>query len=97
MFLNDIQPDWEQVLDSMADDIFSLVILDNSTGIEVENIRKFDYEKLLKQFSKPLELRKIDFQTYNIFGMLFTQSKKSEFKEIEAILTSRLNEFVIEK
>ncbi|MDE5421606.1 ATP-grasp domain-containing protein [Ancylomarina sp. DW003] len=96
-FLNDIQPDWEQVLDSMADDIFSLVILDNSTGIEVENIRKFDYEKLLKQFSKPLELRKIDFQTYNIFGMLFTQSKKSEFKEIEAILTSRLNEFVIEK
>ena len=96
-FLNNIKPDWSQILNEMDDEIYSLIILDNSTGIPSDNISLFDYEKLLKQFSNPLELRKIDFNTYPIFGMLFTKSKKADFIEIENILTSRLNEFVVEK
>ncbi len=96
-FLNNIQPDWDETLNEMDEDIYSLIILDNSTGVPVEDILKFDYEKLLKQFSNPLELRKTDYETYSIFGMLFTQSKKVDFIEIENILTSRLKEFVVQK
>ncbi len=96
-FLNNIQPDWDQTLNDMNEDIFSLVILDNSTGISSDKISNFDYDKLLKAFSNPLELRKIDYKTYNIFGMLFTKCEKSNFKEIEDILISDLREFVTEK
>ncbi|MCZ4694952.1 ATP-grasp domain-containing protein [Ancylomarina euxinus] len=96
-FLKNIKPDWEQILNDMDDEIYSLIILDNSTGISSGNIAQFDYEKLLKQFSNPLELRKIDYKTYPIFGMLYTKSEKSKFREIEEILVSNLREFVTEK
>ena len=95
-FLNNIKPDWDKVLDRMDDDIYSLVILDNSTGISSDKISKFDYDKLLAEFSNPLELRKIDYKTYNIFGMLFTKCEKSNFKEIEDILVSNLRKYVID-
>ena len=96
-FLNNVKPDWNQILNEMNDEIYSLIILDNSTGVPSENIAKFDYEKLLKQFSNPLELRKIDYRAYPIFGMLFTQSEKSKFSEVEKILVSNLREFITEK
>jgi len=96
-FLNNIKPDWNQILNEMNDEIYSLIILDNSTGISSDNIAQFDYKKLLKQFSNPLELRKIDFNTYPIFGMLFTKSEKSNFREVEEILVSNLREFITEK
>lgn len=95
-FLNNIKPDWNQILEEMDDEIYSLIILDNSTGIPSENIAHFDYEKLLKQFSNPLELRKIDYKTYPIFGMLFTKSEKSKFGEVEEILVSDLHKYVMD-
>ncbi|MGZ2371520.1 ATP-grasp domain-containing protein [Ancylomarina sp. YFZ004] len=96
-FLNNIKPDWDQILGEMDDEIYSLIILDNSTGIPSDNIAQFDYEKLLKHFSNPLELRKIDYKSYPIFGMLYTKTEKSKFGEIEEILVSNLSEFVTEK
>jgi len=93
-FLNNVKPDWNQILNEMDDEIYSLIILDNSTGILSENITGFDYENLLKQFSNPIELRKIDYKSYPIFGMLYTKSEKSQFVEVEEILVSDLREFV---
>ncbi len=96
-FLKNIKPDWNQILDNMNDEIYSLIILDNSTGVPSENIVQFDYEKLLKHFSNPLELRKIDYKSYPMFGMLFTKTETCKFGEIEEILVSNLREFVTEK
>jgi len=93
-FLNNIKPDWNKILDEMDDDFYSLVILDNSTGVPSKEIAKFDYEALLNKFVKPLELRKVDYKMYSIFGMLYTQTPKDKFVEIEEILTSDLKEFI---
>lgn len=95
-FLNNIKPDWNKVLDKMDNEIYSLIILDNSTGISSDKISGFDYDKLLKEFSDPIELRKTDYKTYNIFGMLFTKCNKSSFKEVEDILVSDLRKYVID-
>lgn len=96
-FLTNQKPNWDELLEKMGDDIYSLVILDNSSGIPSKNIAKFDYDKLLKHFIKPLELRKIDYKMYNIFGMLYTKSPADQFSEVESILKSDLKEFVQEK
>jgi len=93
-FLNNIKPDWNKILEEMDDDFYSLVILDNSTGVPSKEIAKFDYDALLNKFVKPLELRKVDYKMYSIFGMLYTQTPKDQFAEIEEILTSDLKEFV---
>jgi len=93
-FLSNEKPDWSQITDNMDEEIYSLIILDNSTKIPSKEITQFDYDKLLKRFSNPLELRKIDYKMYSIFGMLFTKTPQDQFAEIEEILMSDLREFV---
>ena len=63
------QPDWTEVLKGKDGKLFSIVVLDNSTGIDGEGIASFDYDKLLSGFEKPLELRKIDYKKYPGFRL----------------------------
>jgi hypothetical protein len=93
-FLKNIKPDWDKIMEEMDDEIYSLIILDNSTGIPSKEITNFDYDALLNKFVNPLELRKVDYKMYSIFGMLYTKTPKDQFAEIEEILTSDLKEFV---
>jgi len=69
-------------------------VLDNSTGKNGSEIQSFDYEKLLAGFEKPLELRKIDYKSYPVFGFLFTETQEDNFIELKNILDSDLNEFI---
>jgi hypothetical protein len=93
-FLKNIKPEWNRILEEMDDEIYSLIILDNSTGIPSKEIASFDYDALLGKFVQPLELRKVDYKMYSIFGMLYTKTPQKDFAEIEEILTSDLKEFV---
>jgi hypothetical protein len=91
------KPDWTQLLAETEGRLFSIIVLDNSTGFEIDRIVSFDYEKLLKRFTKPLELRKIDFRQYPVFGFLFAETAEDNFVELENILSSDLREFIAVK
>jgi len=93
-FLENLKPDWKSVFNHMSTNIFSIVVLDNSTSFESTEILSFDYDKLLKKFENPLELRKINFKEYPVFGFLFAQTSHQNMQELEYILKSDLNEFV---
>lgn len=71
-----------------------MVILDNSTGKNVNEITSFNYDKLLANFEKPIELRKIDYKQYPIFGILFIETREENFIEIQNIMDSDLSEFI---
>ncbi len=88
------QPDWEQLLQEKEGKLFSLIVLDNSTGTDGSRIQSFDYDKLLVGFEKVLELRKIDYKSYPVFGFLFTETRKENFSELQYILDSDLKEFI---
>ncbi|MFK5926444.1 MAG: ATP-grasp domain-containing protein [Desulfuromusa sp.] len=88
------KPDWAQLLQGKEGKLFCVVVLDNSTGIEIDKITSFDYDKLLSKFRKPLELREIDFQQYPVFGFLFTETEEDNFTELKSILDSDLREFI---
>jgi hypothetical protein len=94
-YLNNIRPDWEQITSNMKDDVFSIIILDNSTGIPGEKIKSFDYEDISVRFSQVLELRKIDYRSYPIFGILFTRTRPEDFHQIEEILSDNLKNYII--
>lgn len=87
-------PDWTDILAKQADDLFALVVLDNSTGIPASKISAFDYDALLTRFENPLELRKFDVADYGIFGFLMTRTRPDNMAELTAILHSDLSEFV---
>ena len=91
------KPNWSEVLKGKEEKLFSIIVLDNSTGIDVDEITSFNYEKLLSKFEKPIELRKIDFQKYPVFGFLFTETREDNFIELKNILDSDLNEFISTK
>jgi len=88
------KPDWSQLLQGKEGKLYSVVVLDNSTGYEIDAIRSFDYDKLLTKFKKPLELRRIDFQQYPVFGFLFAETEEQGFAELQDILESDLREFI---
>ena len=88
------KPDWSKILKEKEGKLFSIIVLDNSTGINIDQIKSFDYDKLLSNFEKPMELRKINFREYPVFGFLFTETREENFIELKNILHSDLNEFI---
>lgn len=91
------EPDWVELLKDKADKLYSIIILDNSTGIDPEKIDSFDYEGLLKDFDNPLELRKSDYREYPVFGFLFAETKGENQDELQRILVSDLTEYITVK
>ena len=88
------KPNWDEALKGIEDKLYSLVVLDNSTGVSVNDITAFDFERLLLNFEKPMELRKIDYREHSVFGFLFTETRADNFIELKRILDSNLREFI---
>jgi len=93
-FFNGIKPDWNEILKGKENKVYSVIVLDNSTGLHEDQIHSFDYDKLLTLFEHPLELRKINYHKYPVFGFLFTETKISNMQELITILKSNLREFI---
>jgi len=88
------KPDWSKLLNGKEDKLYSVIVLDNSTGVAEEKIKAFNYDKLMSKFNNPLELRKIDHNQYPLFGFLFTETNTDNFSELQYILDSDLTEFI---
>jgi len=88
------KPNWAEALKGKEGKLYSLVVLDNSTGVPVNDITAFDFEKLLSTFEKPIELRKLDHKEHSVFGFLFTETRVDNFAELKRILDSNLSEFI---
>jgi len=93
-YYSQTKPDWPEILKDKAGKLFSIIILDNSTGIDVDKISSFNYENLLSTFENPLELRKFNFKEYPVFGFLFTETSQDYTNELKRILDSDLSEFI---
>ncbi len=94
-FFNRETPDWDKILSTKDDKVTSIVILDNSTGVDGDDIKSFDYDKFLKEFTEPLEMRRTNFKEYPVFGMLYCNTEKEDSPELMKILKSKLNEFIV--
>lgn len=93
-FYYQLEPDWDEILKNKSDSIFSFIIANKPEDIDTKDIEMFDYEKFLSDFDNPLDLRKIDYEEYPVFGILFTETEKSNWNEIETILQSDLKEYI---
>lgn len=93
-FLEQLEPEWDKIHEGKDEKNFCLVILNRSAEIDSKSVEAFDYEKMLSDFEKPLELRKADHEKYGLFGYLFTETKNSNWCEIERILKSDLKEYI---
>jgi len=93
-FFRQEKPDWQNLLNGKEGFDYAIVVLDNSTGVEAENIKEFDYAAVASRFEHVMEIRRIDFHEYPVFGFLFTKTRQGNTTELTNILTSNLREFV---
>ena len=96
-FLYQKTPNWNAIFKTRKDTLYSLIVLDNNSGINEKDIASFDYELLLKDFKKPLNLREVDFRKYAVFGFLFIETSKENKDEINTILASNLRKYITVK
>ncbi|PAV13292.1 ATP-grasp 4 superfamily protein [Methanosarcina spelaei] len=93
-FMEQLEPDWDKVLADKEGKSFCLVMLNKSEDLNLKEVKSFNYEKLLSDFEKPLELRKADHEKRGYFGYMFTETRDSNWSEIERILKSDLEEYI---
>ncbi len=94
MFLNQEKPDWDQIFSSRQGLAYNLVLLDNITGIPGNEIKGFDYDKLASKFRKVLDIRKVDYTKFPVFGFLLLATEKDEEPILEELLGSDLREYI---
>lgn len=93
-FLENKTPNWKEIFNKMGDKKYNLIVLDNNSGISESEITTFNYDLLLHDFKKPLNLRRVDFKKYAVFGFIFTETTAKNEYEIEQILTSDLKKYI---
>jgi len=96
-FLENKKPNWTEIFNKIGNKKYNLIVLDNNSGIKESEIESFNYNLLLKDFKKPLNLRKVDFKKYAVFGFVFTETTSENEAEIDEILKSDLKKYIILK
>ena len=91
------KPDFEMIFKDKEDKIFSIVVLNNNSGIDPADICEFKYEDLANDFENPVLIRKLDIHNYPVFGFIFAETSMSNQKELTYILTSDLRKYIIKK
>jgi hypothetical protein len=93
-YFNPQTPDWENLLQDKDNQLFSVIVLDNSTGISTDKIKKFNFQKVMNTFTEVLESRVIDYKHYPLFGFLFVTTSTDDNQQLHNILMSDLSEYV---
>ncbi len=96
-FCENKKPDWDSIFKGKENKIFSVIVLDNNSGIIPSDILRFNYSDLAKDFEKPVLIRELDINNYPVFGFAFIESAASNKKELNDILTSDLRKYIVSK
>ncbi len=93
-YLHEQPPDWPALLADKGDEVYAMIVLDNSAGVPGADIAAFDYQRVAAGFDHVLDVRAIDWRAWPVFGFLFVRSSGEDAPELRRILASDLREFV---
>tara|TARA_R110000823_G_scaffold46360_3_gene118836 strand:+ start:223 stop:1392 length:1170 start_codon:yes stop_codon:yes gene_type:complete len=88
-------PNWDTIYEGKENKIFSIIVLDNNSGIKPADIAKFDYKALANDFENPILIRALDINIYPLFGFVFAKTDQKNKKELYDILSSDLRKYII--
>ena len=91
-FLDSIRPDWETLLDGKEGKVWTLMVLNKPE--HCPPVKSFDYKALCAKFRKVVCLRQGFFEKYSHCGILFTETLRSDWQELEDFATNDLTEFI---
>lgn len=96
-YLQNKQPDWEEVFKEKENNKYSIVVLNNNSGYSPDEIEHFDYKLLAGDFEKPLMIRELDVRNFPVFGFVFVETRAGNESELNNILVSDLRKYITVK
>lgn len=93
-FFQNKKPNWDEIFKNKKDEIYSLVLLNNNSGFKPSEISHFDFDMLKQDLENILVTRKLDFNKYPAFGILFTETSEGNERELKEILNSDLSKYI---
>ncbi len=93
-FINNQQPDWDQIFKNRSGKKYSIIVLNNNSGYHASEVTHFDYDLLAQDFENVLNMRKLDIQKYPVFGFVFTETSFGNEEELDKILVSDLRKYI---
>ncbi len=88
-------PNWDNIFRGKEDKIFSVIVLDNNSGIKPSDIAEFDYKALANDFENPFLIRQLDINKYPLFGFVFAETDSKNKGELYDILNSDLRKYIV--
>ena len=93
-FIQNKKPNWNEIFKTKKNEITSIVLLNNNSGIEPSEISSFDFDMLSQDLENILVIRELDFKIYPAFGIIFTETSEGNENELNEILSSDLRKYI---
>ena len=93
-FIQNKKPNWDEIFKTMKNKIYSIILLNNNSGFIPSEISHFDFDRLKQDLENILVIRKLDFNKYPAFGILFTETSEGNERELKEILNSDLSKYI---
>jgi len=93
-FMGGLVPNWAEILEDRRGSTFGVVVADIPNSVDRAAIESVDYEALERQFSLPIEVRRVDFRRYPVLGFVFAEVPSDDLRELRAMLGADLTAYV---
>jgi hypothetical protein len=97
LYFQNQAPDWDKIYGGREGKLYGLIVLNNNSGYDPDEIQSFDYKKLAVDLEKPLSIRSLDIRKYPVFGFVFTETSAGNEDELDRILVSDLKRYITKK
>lgn len=85
-FMNGRRPDWNKISNCCEGKVFAMVIGEIDSAVDRSKIKSVDYDGFKTNFTKPLELRKIDYKEHPVFAFIFAEVDAGNIDELKKML-----------
>ncbi len=93
-YIHGIVPDWTEIFRERRDRVYGVVVCDIPASVDRAAIESVDYDALEACFSRPLEVRRVDFRRYPVLAFVFAEVPASDLSELRAMLGADLTAYV---
>ncbi|TIH12542.1 ATP-grasp domain-containing protein [Marinifilum sp. JC120] len=85
-FMEGTKPDWNKISGCCDGKVYAMVIGDIDSTVDRSKIKSVNYEGFKANFSKPLELREIDYKEHPVFAFIFAEVAADNMDELKQML-----------
>jgi hypothetical protein len=86
------RPDWARIARETAGRTTALIVSDLPSSVDLQAIESVDYDGFASRFSRVLELRPTDYNSYPVFAFTFVEVPSDDLGELRGVLGADLRE-----